>query len=163
MGMNRKFDFRWVWKFCWALSNVISGGNWLFRWNCVFFQVGLCTPLRTMYSYKIVLVKKSIVKNTSNTLSMFLYVYHIPNIWTLHCYFCKCIQNNPTSHSAPQPLVSINIWHLKAVKYIIHLKKRQTTLSVPPENIRKSRGFLMFFRGYRKRSMVWNGITNKYR
>ena len=47
MGVNRKFDFRQVWKFCWDLSNIISGGNWLFRWDCVF-QVGLCTPLRTM-------------------------------------------------------------------------------------------------------------------
>ena len=36
MGVNRKFDFRRVWKFCWDLSNVISGGNWLFRWGCVF-------------------------------------------------------------------------------------------------------------------------------
>ena len=36
MGVNRKFDFRWVWKFCWDLSNVISGGNWVFRWDCVF-------------------------------------------------------------------------------------------------------------------------------
>ena len=36
MGVNRKFDFRQVWKFCWDLSNVISGGNWLFRWDCVF-------------------------------------------------------------------------------------------------------------------------------
>ena len=23
-------------KFCWDLSNVISGGNWLFWWDCVF-------------------------------------------------------------------------------------------------------------------------------
>ena len=36
MGVNRKFDFRQIWKFCWGLSNVISGGNWLFRWDCVF-------------------------------------------------------------------------------------------------------------------------------
>ena len=46
MGVNRKFDLRRVWKFCWDLSNVISGGNWLFRWDCIF-SVGLCTPLRT--------------------------------------------------------------------------------------------------------------------
>ena len=37
MGVNRKFDFRWVWKFCWDLSNVTSSGNWLFRWDCIFF------------------------------------------------------------------------------------------------------------------------------
>ena len=36
IGVNRKFDFRWIWKFCWGLSNFISGGNWLFRWDCVF-------------------------------------------------------------------------------------------------------------------------------
>ena len=33
---NRKFDFRRIWKFCWGLSNVISGENWLFRCDCVF-------------------------------------------------------------------------------------------------------------------------------
>ena len=34
-----------VWKFCRDLSKVISGGNWLFRWNCVFLRwdfVRLC-------------------------------------------------------------------------------------------------------------------------
>ena len=36
VGVNRKFDIRWVRKFCWDLSNVLSGGNWLFRWDCVF-------------------------------------------------------------------------------------------------------------------------------
>ena len=35
MRVNRKFDFRQDWKFCWDLSTVISD-NWLFRWNCVF-------------------------------------------------------------------------------------------------------------------------------
>ena len=35
MGVNRKFDFKQAWKFCWDISNVISaGGNWLFRWDC---------------------------------------------------------------------------------------------------------------------------------
>ena len=45
MEVNRKFDFWRVWKFCWDLSNVISGGNWLFKWDCVFFKwdfVPLC-------------------------------------------------------------------------------------------------------------------------
>ena len=28
--------WRWEWKFCWDLSNVISGGNRLFRWDCLF-------------------------------------------------------------------------------------------------------------------------------
>ena len=45
MGVNRKFDCRRVWKFCWDLSNLISGGNCLFRWDCVFFRwdlVPLC-------------------------------------------------------------------------------------------------------------------------
>ena len=41
MGVNRKFDFKWLWKFCWDWSNVISVGNWLFRWDFV-------PPLRTM-------------------------------------------------------------------------------------------------------------------
>ena len=37
MGVNRKFDFRRVWKFCWdVISNVISDGNWHFRWDSVF-------------------------------------------------------------------------------------------------------------------------------
>ena len=56
MGVNRKFYFRRVWKFWWDLSNVISGGNWLFRWDCVF-SGGLCTPLRTMLdSYEVLLL-----------------------------------------------------------------------------------------------------------
>ena len=36
MGMNRKFDFRQDGKFCWDLSDGISGGNWLIRWDCIF-------------------------------------------------------------------------------------------------------------------------------
>ena len=62
IGTNRIFDFRQDGKFCLDLSNVISGGNWLFRWDCFFlcvfvcflfflfcfFQVGLCNPLQTM-------------------------------------------------------------------------------------------------------------------
>ena len=34
-----------VWKFCWDLNKVISGGNWLVKRNCVFFRwdfVTLC-------------------------------------------------------------------------------------------------------------------------
>ena len=27
MGVNRKFDFKGVWKFCWDLCNIISGGT----------------------------------------------------------------------------------------------------------------------------------------
>ena len=45
MEVNRKFNFRPEWKSCWDLSNVISGGNWLFRWDSVFFRwdfVPLC-------------------------------------------------------------------------------------------------------------------------
>ena len=36
IGVNRKLDFRRVWIFCSDLSNVISGGNWLFTWDCIF-------------------------------------------------------------------------------------------------------------------------------
>ena len=36
MGVNRKLDFSLDWKFFWDLSNVISGRNWLFRWDFVF-------------------------------------------------------------------------------------------------------------------------------
>ena len=41
MGVNRKFNFRLDWKFSWDLSSVISSGNWLFRWDCVFSD-GTC-------------------------------------------------------------------------------------------------------------------------
>ena len=54
MGVNRKFDFRWVWKFCWDLSNVISGGNWLFMWNCVFSGETLY-PSANYVVYKMIL------------------------------------------------------------------------------------------------------------
>ena len=43
------YNFRWVWKFYWDLSNVISGGNWLLRLDCVFSGETLYTPLRTMF------------------------------------------------------------------------------------------------------------------
>ena len=36
MGVNRNFDFMCVWKFCCDLSSVISDGNGLFTWGCVF-------------------------------------------------------------------------------------------------------------------------------
>ena len=36
MVVNSKLDFRWGWKFYWDLRNAISGGNWLFRWDCIF-------------------------------------------------------------------------------------------------------------------------------
>ena len=36
MTVNRRSDFRQFWKFCWDLSDVISGGNWLFGWDYVF-------------------------------------------------------------------------------------------------------------------------------
>ena len=36
MIVNKKLDFSWDWKFCWDLSNVISGRNWLFRRYFVF-------------------------------------------------------------------------------------------------------------------------------
>ena len=51
MGVNTKFDFRRVWKFCWDLSNVMSGGNWLFRRDCVF-SGGTLYPSAN-YGYKI--------------------------------------------------------------------------------------------------------------
>ena len=51
MGVNRKLDFWWTWKFCCDLSNVISGGKWLFRWDYVF-SGGICMPLRTMHLWK---------------------------------------------------------------------------------------------------------------
>ena len=35
MGVNRKFGLRQVWKLRWDLSNVISGGDWFFRWDFV--------------------------------------------------------------------------------------------------------------------------------
>ena len=43
MEVNSKFDFWRVWKFCWDLSNVVSGGDWLFRWT-VFFSGGTLYP-----------------------------------------------------------------------------------------------------------------------
>ena len=46
MGVNRKFDFRQDWMFCSDLSNVISGGNLLFWWDCFFRWdfVPFCEP-----------------------------------------------------------------------------------------------------------------------
>ena len=36
MGVNRKSDFSLDWKFCLDWSNIISGRNWLFRWDFLF-------------------------------------------------------------------------------------------------------------------------------
>ena len=62
MRVNRKSYFWQVWKFFWDLSYVISGGNWIFKWDCVF-QVGLCTPLRTMYTGMKIVLDMSHAKN----------------------------------------------------------------------------------------------------
>ena len=35
-GSKQEIRFWAVWKFCWDLRNVTSGGNFLFRWDCVF-------------------------------------------------------------------------------------------------------------------------------
>ena len=45
MEMNRKFDSRQDWKFCWDLSNVMSVGNWIVWSDCVFSRRNLCSFL----------------------------------------------------------------------------------------------------------------------
>ena len=48
MGVIRKFDFRQDWKFCWDLSNVISGRNWLFM--CRVFFKWYFIPFRKLWA-----------------------------------------------------------------------------------------------------------------
>ena len=55
MGVNRKLDFSWDWKFCWDLSNVISGRNWFFRWDFGFSK-GIFYPSAN-YDYRVDLNK----------------------------------------------------------------------------------------------------------
>ena len=51
MGVDRKFDSRWNWKICWDLMPFqLEISSWkLVR---LFFQVGLRTPLQTMWFSK---------------------------------------------------------------------------------------------------------------
>ena len=72
MGVNRKFGFTQNGKFCWDLSNAISGGNGLFRWDCVFpggtlypsvnYVYYICRYIFVfLYQYCIVLYQQNIV------------------------------------------------------------------------------------------------------
>ena len=56
MIVNRKLDFSWGWKFCWDLSNVISGRNWLSRGDFVLSS-GTFNPSAN-YDYHLDLKKK---------------------------------------------------------------------------------------------------------
>ena len=95
MGVNRKFDFRWVWKFCWDLSNVILVGNWLFRWDCVF-QVGLWTPLWTMdplYFMKNPPRLPIPPPPTSTPITLFVVLFLCLNRWLYH-FWCVILLND---------------------------------------------------------------------
>ena len=71
--VNRKFDFSLNWKFCCDLSNVISGGNWLFlNWN--FF----CLEELWLSSR----LKQNMLKKTCT-----------PNFFTIKTVFCLVKQN----------------------------------------------------------------------
>ena len=52
MGVNRKFYFRWNWKFYWELSNVILGENWLFK--RAVFPSGTLYPSTNYVIFKMV-------------------------------------------------------------------------------------------------------------
>ena len=103
-GVNRKSEFRWVWKFCWDLSNVLQVGLY-------FFQVGLCTPLRTkakplLYnmSYGNDFVRHKLERKKLYNIS-FIWTYEKPTTqynleklrkfdkikteWDIHPYWCK--------------------------------------------------------------------------
>ena len=62
-------DFSWGWKFCWDLSNVISGRNWLFRWDLVFSS-GSFYPSAN-YDYHLDLKKNVEEKHSFRPLKLF--------------------------------------------------------------------------------------------
>ena len=85
------------------LTVTISGGNWLFRWDC-FFQVGLCTPLRTMrctlcfsclsmeHSYSLLSKHFSNTKYRRQKLNID-WVSKLSLIWQIFCFIYICKQN----------------------------------------------------------------------
>ena len=91
MGVNRKFDFRPVWKFCWDLSTVISGGNWLFKWDCVFsdgtlypsanYGVSMTFPLNSLPHQQLLFIEDR------KQLTKIGIYFTIPS--PLHCNACQ--------------------------------------------------------------------------
>ena len=69
MGVNKRLGFSWDWKFCWDLSNVISGRNWLFRWDLVFSS-GSFYPSAN-YDYHLDLKKNVEEKHSFRPLKLF--------------------------------------------------------------------------------------------
>ena len=71
IGVNKNFDLRWVRKFFWDLSNVISGANWFFKWDCAFPSgtVLLCELWGLLFYFSDLAVKYV-------NLTLWLKVYH---------------------------------------------------------------------------------------
>ena len=98
-----------IWKFCWDFTNVISGGNWLFRWDCVFSGGIFCpsasyaTKIFFSNSTKFMLISQNIT-TCSRLLDTWLILLHrsfFPIItifqskvesvlytFIMHCLFC---------------------------------------------------------------------------
>ena len=70
--VNKKFDFRWVWKVYWDLHNNIAGGKCLFRWDSVF-SGGTLYPSLNYVRWSLFLIKfqafrpAALLKRDSNT------------------------------------------------------------------------------------------------
>ena len=108
VGVNKKFDFRWNWKFCWDLSNVIPGGNCSFWSDCVisggtlYHSVNYEVPkwpkysiIQHSYGLNTWLTPYSMLNVDFWTFNYFLYVpfYNVGNLGQFK--LCHCYLNYP--------------------------------------------------------------------
>ena len=82
-----------VWKLCWDLNKVISGGNWLFRWNYVFLYrwdfVTLCElwlKAKAMFYFPNSLYYKTIYSEQNDYIPYIIYTknfkkFYGPFLW----------------------------------------------------------------------------------
>ena len=90
MRVNWKFDFRRDWKFCWDLSNANSGGNWLFRSDCVF-SGGTLYPSVNYGLYASVLGVLACMHACYD--EMFYFITCLPTWCAFYQIFPKCSQD----------------------------------------------------------------------
>ena len=77
-----------VWKFCWDLIKVNSGGNWLFKWNCVFFRwdfIPLCElwlKAKTMFYFPHSLYCKTIHCEQNDYIPHIIYTKNFKKLYS---------------------------------------------------------------------------------
>ena len=88
MGVNRKFDFRWDWKFCWDFSNIFSGGT-LYLSASYSFEFSQLNSLLSCMGLK---SQDKIKRWKSLELSMDLWHVLVDCVPFLYWFFQYCLQ-----------------------------------------------------------------------